>query len=122
MRAVVLILALLAGLKIWAHQHMQRAGMEEAVIAAYRARAIAACQKDAALSLKGAPATAGAWGAPGSVKLSIGKRGLDVAIWDVDNAQWPARFKQPYLRLTTADRSVVCEYDVTLEQAEVVRL
>ena len=45
MRAVVMILALLAGLKIWAHDRMFRSGAEEALIAAYRERAIAACQR-----------------------------------------------------------------------------
>ena len=60
MRAVVMILALLAGLKIWAHDQMFRSGAEEALIAAYRERAIAACQRDAARTSQGAVGRIGA--------------------------------------------------------------
>ena len=123
MRAVVMILALLAGLKIWAHDQMFRSGAEEALIAAYRERAIAACQRDAARTLKGQSAgSAQAWSSPAAVKVSIGRSGVDVNIWDVDNALWASRYKSAYLTLVPADRSATCEYDVTAGQAEIVKL
>ena len=54
--------------------------------------------------------------------MSIGRSGVDVNIWDVDNALWASRYKSAYLTLVPADRSATCEYDVTAGQAEIVKL
>lgn len=108
MRALVVILAILAGAKVWTQDHLYRQGAEDALIRAYRDRAIEACQKD---SQKAARPM---WARPASVKLVIGRSEMDVNIWELDNALWPARFQHPHVVLTAGDRAPysVCEYDV----------
>ncbi len=129
MRVLVLILAALAGIKIWASNQMYRAAAEDAVVVAYRERAIAACQKGASLEKTGSADTdahgaAAAWTKPASIRMVIGKRGVEVNVWDVDNAQWKARFKQAFLVLTPAEGTLraTCEYDVSANQAAIVPL
>ena len=46
LRALVITLALLAGAKIWAQDRLYRDGAQDALIRAYRERAIAACQSE----------------------------------------------------------------------------
>lgn len=122
MRIVVLILAALAAAKVWASNQMYRAAAEDAVVAAYRDAAIAACQQDAARD--GRAATAAQWAKPASIRFMIGKRGIDVNVWDVDNAQWKARYKQAFLVLAPADAATraACEYDVSARVAAIVPL
>lgn len=118
MRALVLVLAGLAGLKIWTQDHIYRSATEEALVHAYRDRAIEACQKD---RRRDAKVGAAHWANPASVRLVIGKEDVDVAIWDVDNPLWGVRYKYPLLVLTAAGphAGVACEYDVTLGTAVV---
>lgn len=55
------------------------------IVAAYKDRAIQACQKDAMTASLGlAPQ---AWGNASSVKLVIGKGNLNVQFWQVDDLQ-----------------------------------
>lgn len=132
MRAFVLVLALLAGLKIWASEQLFRSAAEEAVVNAYRERAVAACQReagrevagrDAARELRSGSLMAAAWAKPAQIRLVIGKRNLEVNIWDRDNALWNTRYKSPYLLLSPPEGTGlgVCEYDVTLGQAAISR-
>ena len=144
MRVLVLILAALAGIKIWASNQIYRSAAEEVIVAAYRERAIAACQRDAGPKDAAQPrdAKAGAslaqaqsqqahtlaaqgWANPASIRLVIGRRSADVNVnvWDMDNANWQARYKQAYLVLASADPAIktACEYDVTANQATLVR-
>ena len=118
MRAVVLVLAGLAGLKIWAHEHIYRSATEDALVHAYRDRAIDACQKDRRKDAKGVAAP---WSNPSSIHLVIGKRDVDVAIWDVENALWSVRYKYPLLVLKpgSAASDLTCEFDMTLGTAVV---
>lgn len=120
MRAVVLILAGLAGLKVWTHEHIYRSATEDALVHAYRDSAIDACQKD---RRKDRDAKAANWNNPASIQLVIGKRDVDVAIWDVDNALWPVRYKYPLLVLKSGapGGDLTCEYDMTLGTASVSR-
>ena len=46
LRALVIALALLAGAKIWAQDRLYRDGAQDALLRAYRERAIAACQSE----------------------------------------------------------------------------
>lgn len=121
MRALVIVLAVLAGAKIWTQQHFYREGASDALIRAYRERAIAACQSEQ-------PVRAGAagtlWTRPASVELVIGRSAADVHIWEYDNALWPARFKHPHVVLTGAQgaRPPVCEYDVVEGRAYLTQL
>ena len=121
MRAVVLLLATLAAIKVGYHEYMFRAATNEVIVAAYRERAIAACLRDT----KGQSAAAvGVWSKPSNVKLVIGKSNLDVYFWQVDHALWNARFKNPYLFLTAGDRPgrIYCEFDIVHGAASVFRM
>jgi hypothetical protein len=122
MRLVMIALALLAGLKVWNSERLYRTATEEVIVAAFRDRATLACQKDAARELAMVAATAPAlWARPASIELVIGKPRLDVALWDVDNPKWAARYKHPFLLLRSSDRAstAVCAYDVRAGQAEI---
>lgn len=124
MRALVLVLAGLAGMKIWTHDHIYRSATEDALVHAYRERAIEACQKDRGKSAKVSAAVAMPFANPAAISLVIGKRDVDVAIWDVENALWPVRYKYPLLVLKGGGPGpdLVCEYDMTLGTATVARL
>jgi hypothetical protein len=113
LRGLVLILAVLAGLKIWTQERLYRQGAEDALILAYRERAIAACQSQAPDS--SAPVEAlPLWTQPASVAVAIGRSGVPVNVWEVGSALWSARFKHPHVVLTAAEQQsrAKCEYDV----------
>jgi hypothetical protein len=130
MRALVILLALLAGAKLWTQERLYRDGAREALLLAYRDRAIAACQMSAPdtpanrtadpigrLSDRSAPVSTASlplWTKPSSVALAIGRSNAPVSIWEINNELWPARFKHPHVVLTANDRAphAVCEYDV----------
>ena len=118
MKIVVVLLALLAAIKVGHQEYMLRTAAQEIIVAAYRERAIAACQKDA----HGPQAVA--WARTSEIKLVIGKSNLDVYIWQVDHALWNARFRNPYLFLATGDRPnrVYCEYDIVHGAASMLRM
>ena len=142
MRPVVLFLALLAAAKLGHQDYLFRTGTRDAILAAYREHATEACQRQAR-SL--APIVAAqAWASPTAIQLVIGqlvigqlvigqlvigqlvigKNSLDVNLWQVDNALWSARFRNPYLLLTAAEQSgtIYCEYDILNAAASVQRL
>lgn len=121
MKAVVFFLVLLASVKIGYHEFMFRTATNEVIVAAYRDRAITACQRDA----KGQSLVpAAAWAKPKSVKLVIGKQNLDVYLWQFDHTMWSARFKNPYLFLSASDKpaKVFCEFDIVHGAASVYRM
>jgi hypothetical protein len=140
MRALVLVLALLAGVKVWTQERLYREGARDALLLAYRDRAIAACQMSAPegpvnrsadpigrLSARSAPASTAAlplWTRPSSVSLSIGRTSAAVSIWEINNELWPARFKHPHVVLTAKDHVPyqVCEYDVIEGRAYLTQL
>jgi len=123
LRVLVLTLAVLAGAKIWAQERLFREGSEEALIRAYRERAMAACQSAQAL-FAGGGATNLLWTRPTSVDLVIGRSNVDVHIWQLASERWPLRFKHPHvvLSLGAADASSTCEYDVIEERAYVTQM
>ena len=92
LRALVITLALLAGAKIWAQDRLYRDGAQEALLRAYRERAIAACQSE---QIFRAGAGGPLWTRPASVDLVIGRSNVDVRIWQLRSERWPARFKHP---------------------------
>lgn len=124
MRAVAIILALLAGAKVWTHQTIFRQATEEALITAYRERAIEACERSSARALRGPRQERPTFINPSRVELVIGNSNIAVNIWDVDNALWGMRFKYPYLMVTSAEGTPAgrCQYDVTLASAELQHL
>ncbi|MBA4171383.1 MAG: hypothetical protein C0511_01685 [Hyphomicrobium sp.] len=132
MRALVLLLAGLAGLKIWAQDHIYRSAAEDALVHAYRQRAIDACQVDKPSTTerrkdaKSLQVITSPFADPASIQLVVGKRDVDVAIWDVDNARWAVRYKYPLLVLHPSAASsaqngagLVCEFDITLGTATI---
>lgn len=123
MRLFVLALAFLAGAKVWTQDTLFRAGAEEALVAAYRDRALQACQKQPK-SLDGQPVRGINWARPTSIHMATGSRSVKVHFWQVDHALWNARYKNPYLVLATSDSpgAPSCEYDVLYGQATIVGL
>jgi hypothetical protein len=122
MRAVVIFLALLAAGKLGYHEYLFRTATRDAIIGAYKAHAVQACQQDTGSSSLGLGAQA--WSNPKTIKVVIGKSSLDVYPWQVDHAMWNARYRNPYLFLTASQRSgtVRCEYDIVNAAASVSRM
>jgi hypothetical protein len=119
LRALVVLLAILAGAKIWAQDRLYKDGAQEALLTAYRDRAIAACQSAPTPE----PGATPLWTRPASVDLVIGRSDVDVRIWQLSSDRWPARFKHPHIVLTVGgDASPVCEYDVIEGRAYVTQM
>jgi hypothetical protein len=120
MRALVIVLAVLAGAKILAQERLYREGAEDALILAYRERAMAACQSQEPPRAAAEPL----WTRPASVALIIGRKSVKVNLWEVDDAQWPARFQHPQVVLTSREdgTGAVCEYDVIEGRAYLTQL
>jgi hypothetical protein len=122
MKPVVLLLALLAAAKLCQQEYLFRTATRDAIIAAYKERAVQACQKDAkSLSSSLSPQL---WTNPASIRVVIGKSSLDVYFWQFDHAMWNARYRNPYLFLDAGARpgAVHCEYDIVNAAASVYRM
>lgn len=122
MKTFVILLALLATAKLGYHEVLFRLSARDALIDAYRAHAVDACRKDITSQTLGVGAQA--WSNARSIHLVIGKSSLAVFPWQVDHAQWNARYRNPYLFLTASERSgaIGCEYDIVNAAAFVSRL
>lgn len=125
-RIVVAVLAILAALKFWTSDWLYRSGLEEAVSAAYLAEARAACQLRPETDARGMPFVVGTldWQQTTDVEILTGNARLDVAIWQVDNALWNQRYRNPVIRLSVGDAlsKVVCDYDVIARRADIAAL
>ena len=121
MKPLVIVLALLAAAKIGHHEYLYRTSTRDVIIRAYKERAVQACQKDALGSMLGVSPQS--WDNPTSVSLAIGKRNLDVRLWQFDHQMWNARYRNPYLFISAGQRSstAVCEYDIVNSAAFVFR-
>lgn len=122
MKAVVILLALLAAAKLGYQEYLFRGATRDALIGAYREHAIQACQKDGRTQALGLGAQG--WANPRAIRLVIGKSSIDVYPWQVDHAQWNARYRNPYLLLTASQRTTTlsCEYDIVNAAASVSRM
>jgi hypothetical protein len=122
MKAVVFLLTLLAAVKLAHQEYLFRSATREAILGAYRAHAAEACQREARSQAPGL--TAQAWASPAAIELLIGKAGVDVNLWQVDNALWNARYRNPYLVLTAHQNAgaIYCEYDILNAAARVHRM
>lgn len=121
MKYIVAALALLAVLKVYAQDQIYRSATSDALIAAYRNNAIAACQRD---RLNQSAEFAGlAWSKPSSIALQIGRGDLGVNVWEISDSRWDAAYKQPYLVLAPADpqTDLKCTYDINVNVASVRR-
>jgi hypothetical protein len=121
MKMAVMALGLLAVAKIGTQEYLYRAGTKDVLVGAFLERAIQACQKDP--RGPGYASNGSIWTKPSDIRVMIGKSDLDVWIWQVDNAQWSARYRNPYLYLVPADRqsNIQCEYDIVHGIANVIR-
>jgi hypothetical protein len=115
-RAVIVVLAVLAGLKIWSHDQLYRSAATEALLNAYRAHAVAACQSRPQTDVRGMPIAVGNmdWKAATGAEVLMGNPNVQVPLWQVDHALWNTRYKHPVVRLTVGDRFsvIACDYDV----------
>jgi hypothetical protein len=111
----------LAAAKLMHHEYLFRASAQDTNIRAYKERALQACQKDALGAMLGVSAQA--WSNPNSVSLTIGKRSVNVHLWQVDHEKWNARYRNPYLFISAGQRSgaAYCEYDIVNSAATVYR-
>lgn len=126
MRLVVIILALLVAAKVWAQDRMYREAAGEALLAAYKLHAEAACVGRPQTDARGMPVAVGSvdWKAAETAEIILGNSRLSVPIWQVDHPQWNARYKNPIVRLTVGDRysRLACDYDVLAGSAELLVL
>ena len=121
LKVIVAVLAILAGAKLWAQDRLYRDGAEEALLQAYRDRAIAACQS-APPEISSAVVMP-LWTQPASVDLVIGRADVDVRIWQLDSERWPSRFRHPHVVLTLSERTApICRYDVIEGRAYVTQM
>jgi hypothetical protein len=115
MRTILLGLVLFAGVKVWLQDHTYRTAMGEAVVEAYRERAIEVCRKNATKRVAGSRDDGAAvWRSAPEAEAVIGNPDIDVAIWDTQNPLWSQRFRDPHLILTSSTGMVStrCAYDV----------
>lgn len=120
MRAVVLALAVLAGLKLWAHQALYRSASDQALLHAYATHAVSACQTEA--QHQHADTSLGShvdWTAYRSAHIEIGDKAADVRLWQVDHKHWDRRYKTPFVHLNAAsgETGPRCIYNVMTGKA-----
>lgn len=109
LRIIVILVAGLAGLKVWAQDRYYRNIVHEALISAYQERAAATCQKEAVRTQRSK--SANPWSAP---QIVIGGHHVNVDLWDIDNPLWEVRYRHPNLVLKAgASGDVRCSYDLT---------
>lgn len=121
MRGLVLVLLLLAAGKVGYQQYAVSAAKTEIIVAAYRDRAIGACERAAKINQVEPNAV---WARSRDVRLVIRSGSLDLSMLLGENGLWGARAKSPYLFLSTAGevRNVYCEFDIVQGHAAVYRM
>ncbi|MFT3732075.1 MAG: hypothetical protein QM780_11755 [Hyphomicrobium sp.] len=112
MRMILLGLALLAGGKVWYHDNTYRTAMSDAVVEAYRDRAIEVCRRAALKRGTSGHDDGNVWGAGSKAEAVIGNPDIGVAIWDTQNPLWNQRFRDPQVILMAANAKARCAYDV----------
>ena len=122
MKAIVILLALLAAAKLGYQEYLFRAPARRPRRRLQGARDAAGRRRIARTQTLGMGAQA--WANPKAIRLVIGKSSIDVYPWQVDDPMWNARYRNPYLLLTTSQRTatVSCEYDITNAAASVSRM
>jgi hypothetical protein len=110
MRTIAMLLLAAALAKVGLVLHLRHEGARDVIVAAYGARAVAACEAiDSAFRLVETRASA--------IATEFGDRNRSVALWQVDHGDWTARFRSVTLVLSTDDGRV-CRYDVATGQAK----
>lgn len=109
LRMIVVVVAGLTGLKVWAQDRYHRAIFHEALIAAYQDKAEATCQKAFARFARSA--------SPARLRepeVVIGSPAAQVAVWDFDNPLWDVRYRHPHILLKAETMGELrCAYDLS---------
>lgn len=125
LKVLIIALAILAGVKVWTQHTLFRAASEQALLKAYGSKAIATCQKASAAGTDLIPNLRPRvdWSKAHSVKVVMGDKTLDVALWQVDHKNWDRRFKTPYIHLKTdrVSKPEVCIFNVMTGAASLSR-
>jgi len=126
MRAVVIFLALLVAGKVWTQDKLHQEAANEALLAAYKLHAEAACVVRPQTDGRGMPVAVGSvdWKRSETAEVLLGNPRLSVPVWQFEHPQWNARYKNPIVRLTVGDRfsRLACDYDVMTGTAELLVL
>jgi len=119
LRMAIVVLALLVGLKLWAHEHFYRQATTDALLNAYLDRASRACRRHLLESASQTAAASAARDVVPIAKVVIGDDTLDVAFWNVGHPHWAARYKTAFLHLTagTGGSDAVCRFDTLTGEA-----
>jgi hypothetical protein len=112
MRTVVFGLILLAAGKVWFQDRTYRTAMSDAVVEAYRERAIEVCRLSASKRAPASREIVVAWGPSSAAEPVIGNPDVRVAIWDTENPLWNERYRDLQLVLTSTNTATRCAYDV----------
>lgn len=116
MRMIVICFVLLAGLKVWMHDRTVQSVMGEALVTAYRERALTSCQKQMGKN----PATSWRAGLDADAEIVIGNPNVSVALWDFDNPLWNVRYRHPHLVLKARGHDGLrCTYNIAAGLAKV---
>ncbi|MEL6421138.1 MAG: hypothetical protein AAFQ42_01615 [Pseudomonadota bacterium] len=120
MRKFVFIIAAIFLGHVAYEQMIYRSATYDVIVGTYAKSAIAACARRS----ENPNAAQALWSKPSSVKLVIGKSDLDVYFWQVNHMMWRARYKNPYLFITTqaAPNYMICEYDIMRQSAFVQQM
>ena len=121
MRLLAILLALCATTKIVVIESLHRQAGDEVIVAAYGARALEACGREARQRFGVDP---GLWSRIPVLQVDFGHGASDVALWQVDNPHWSSRYRRAYVRATAgaAGNAVECRYDVLAGTAITRRL
>lgn len=112
MRALAMILFVLALGKVGLIQHLRLEGARDVVVAAYGGDAIKACERaDDRMKL--------AVTSPASLDLTVGDRAKQVSLWQVDHANWASRYRTVYLDVAISG-GLACRYDVAAGTAKIL--
>lgn len=109
MRAIAMGLLAFALAKIGLVQHLRLEGARDVIVSAYAGKAIAACEAvDPGLRFIDTRAA--------DITMDIGDRQRPVALWQVDHADWPNRFRSVTLVLLSTTGS--CRFDTLTGHAQ----
>ena len=118
LRMIVVVVAGITGMKVWAQDRYHRAIYHEALLEAYQERARLTCLK--AMNRAGSPAS--------SLRLSdavvvIGSPNARVALWDYENPLWDVRYRHPHILLSSTQAGERrCVFDMVAGLASVEQL
>lgn len=116
MRPFLILVAILAGAKVWTQDRWYRSIMQDALVQAYGEKAANTCLKEAQ---RGGKQAAAVWNASTGAEVVIGNSATDVAIWDYQNPLWDVRFRHPHVLLTQPGSKAHCAFDVAAGLARI---